>query len=408
MYNQNDNVWICATGAISAIGNNTQDNFNALVKENTGISYSSYLKSVHKDIFPVGEVKLSNEELASIANMKPNLPRTAYLSAIALNEAIIQLKNQVQDNFFLETKTAFISGNTIGGMDLSEHFFESFLQNKMQGKLRDVMYHECGAITELVAQHAGINGITTTISTACSSSANSIIYGARLIKHNMADVVFAGGCDALCKFTLNGFNTLMILDKEACKPFDENRMGLNLGEGAAYIALVSDSIKEKYNLQPIAKLTGYANANDAFHQTASSAEGNGNYYAMKGALEMSKLKNTEIDYINAHGTGTGNNDISEGKAIERLFENNIPDVSSTKAYTGHTLGACGALEAVYACMSIKHGIVYPSLRIQIPIQDLNFTATQQLKKKEVSHVMSNSFGFGGNCSSLIFSKSHNV
>ncbi|HNB82193.1 MAG TPA: beta-ketoacyl synthase N-terminal-like domain-containing protein, partial [Chitinophagaceae bacterium] len=229
----------------------------------------------------------------------------------------------------------------------------------------------------------------------------------RLIQHGVLDVVLAGGADALCRFTLNGFNTLMIVDQEPCKPFDENRKGLNLGEGAAYLVLVSDRFYEQYHhLTCYGTLSGFANANDAFHQTASSADGNGNFLAMSNALKQGNLTISDIGYINAHGTGTANNDSSEGIAIERLFGDAIPPLSSTKAYTGHTLGACGALEAVYSLLALQEGLAYPCLRIQTPMKDLkcnpltDFAVLPQLK-----HVMSNSFGFGGNCSSLIFSKS---
>jgi 3-oxoacyl-[acyl-carrier-protein] synthase-1 len=214
-----------------------------------------------------------------------------------------------------------------------------------------------------------------------------------------------GGADALCRFTINGFNTLMILDNKPCTPFDQNRKGLNLGEAAAYLVLVSDQMKQKLSIQAVAKLSGAANANDAFHQTASSAEGKGNYLAMSEALKQSGLSLQDIHYINAHGTGTANNDSSEGIAVERLFEGNVPPLSSTKANTGHTLGACGSLEAIYACLAIQHGVIYPNLRFQTQIEEHHFTPVQSLlENQQIHHVMSNSFGFGGNCSSLIFSK----
>jgi 3-oxoacyl-[acyl-carrier-protein] synthase-1 len=197
----------------------------------------------------------------------------------------------------------------------------------------------------------------------------------------------------------------MILDHEPSKPFDENRKGLNLGEGGAYVVLISEKVKEALKLSHLVKVSGYANANDAHHQTASSAEGNGNYKAMSEALMMSNLKQGEIQYINAHGTGTANNDSSEGIAIQRLFGNKLPLISSTKAHTGHTLGACGSLEAVYSCLSLRHQLIYPNLRHQTKMKELNFTPNKELiTEKPVQNIMSNSFGFGGNCTSLILSK----
>lgn len=405
----NDHVWICGMGAVSAIGMNVKENFDALINEKSGVGHAEYLMTVHKDHLPVCEIKKSNDELAVIAGMKSNLPRAVYFSAIAVQEALQQVKSQIPETVFNSLRVGFLSGNTIGGMDLSENFYRDFLQDKTAGRLKDVIHHECGAVTELVAKHAGIKDYVSTLSTACSSSANAVIQGSKLLKHNKLDIVITGGTDALCRFTLNGFNTLMILDSEPCKPFDENRKGLNLGEGAGYIVLVSDRIKKKLNLKPIARVSGYANANDAFHQTASSAEGNGNYMAMEQALNMSQLATADIDYINGHGTGTANNDSSEGIAIERLFKDDVPLVSSTKANTGHTLGACGGLEAVYCCMSLLHNTVYPSLRVSTPMKEFAFEINKTVvTDKEINHVMSNSFGFGGNCTSLIFSKNQSA
>ena len=306
---------------------------------------------------------------------------------------------------FSSLRTGFISANTVGGMDKTEDFFGDFLANSQKGKLRDVVNHECGAVTEVVADYLGIKHYISTISTACSSSANAIFFGAKLIKQNMLDVVIAGGTDALTKFTLNGFNTLMILDQQYCKPFDEHRRGLNLGEGAGYVVLVSEKVAATLENKPTCALSGYCNANDAYHQTASSPDGTGSFLAMKGALDMSGLKAADIDYINLHGTGTQNNDIAEGTAIKRLFDPDYPKMSSTKSFTGHTLGASGGIEAVFSVLAIQHGIIYPNLRLETPMKELPFIPeTRFFKESTDKSCVSNSFGFGGNCSSLIFSK----
>jgi len=161
------------------------------------------------------------------------------------------------------------------------------------------------------------------------------------------------------------------------------------------------SLKKK----PTITLTGYCNANDAYNQTASSPDGTGSFLAMSGALKKSGLQPSDIDYINLHGTGTQNNDIAEGTAISRLFEPHYPKMSSTKSYTGHTLGASGGIEAVLSILSIEKGIIYPNLRLQTPMKELPFIPeTNFIKNVKINHVLSNSFGFGGNCTSLIFSK----
>jgi 3-oxoacyl-(acyl-carrier-protein) synthase len=394
-------VFVVGLGAISAIGNNVAECLTALETEAVGIGEIKNLQTVHRGKLPVAEVTLTNEQLATRSGLPATISRTALLSMLAAKEAVDDAAIQNISSL----RTGFISANSVGGMDKSEDFFAEFLADNTKGKLRNVVNHECGAVTELVADKLGIKNYITTISTACSSSANAIFLAARLIKHNMLDVVVAGGTDALTKFTLNGFNTLMILDQQFCKPFDENRKGLNLGEGAGYVVLVSEKVMASLKKEAYCTLSGYANANDAYHQTASSPDGTGSFLAMTGALEKSGLKPSDIDYINLHGTGTQNNDIAEGTAIKRLFAERYPKMSSTKSFTGHTLGACGGLEAVFSALAIKHGIIYPNLRLETPMVDLPFVPERKfLQNVTVKNVMSNSFGFGGNCSSLIFSK----
>ena len=178
--------------------------------------------------------------------------------------------------------------------------YSDFFANKSNENFIDT--HFSGVSTDLIANELGINEYVSTISTACSSAANAIMLGARLIKNNILDRVLVGGIDSLSKFTLNGFNTLMILDTDWCKPFDENRKGLNLGEGAAFLVLESENMITKFNKKSLAVLSGYGNANDAHHQTASSPEGYGATLAMQKAFQVAGFSADKIDYINAHGT----------------------------------------------------------------------------------------------------------
>ena len=392
-------VYIAGLGVITAIGNNVAENLASFEKEQAGIGQITYLNTVHAGELPVAEVKLNNAQLVEMTGLPANISRTTLLSLVAAKEALNDASIPNLDTL----RTGFVSANTVGGMDKSEGFFIPFLADNTKGKLRNIFDHECGSVTETVAAQLGATDYLTTVSTACSSSANAIFYGARLIKNDMLDVVIAGGADALTKFTLNGFNTLMILDKEYCKPFDENRHGLNLGEGAGYVVLVSDKVAKTLS-KLYCKLSGYNNSNDAYHQTASSPDGTGSYLAMTSALKKAALKPSDIDYINLHGTGTPNNDSAEGTAVKRLFDPQYPPMSSTKSFTGHTLGASGGIEAVFSVLAIKYGLVYPNLRFETPMEDMPFTPeTKFLKGQPIKNVMSNSFGFGGNCTSLIFS-----
>ena len=205
------------------------------------------------------------------------------------------------------------------------------------------------------------------------------------------------------KFIYSGFLSFLALSPENCKPFSADRRGLNLGEGAAFVVLEPGSQAEARGVQGLCDLKGYANANDAFHQTASSPDGRGAYKAMSEAIRIAGISPREIDYINVHGTGTDNNDLTEGIAMERLFGTNVPDFSSTKTFTGHCLGAAGAIEAVFSVFSIMNDEIYPNLRYTSPVEGTHLVPATGLTKKNIRHVLSNSFGFGGCDTSLVFS-----
>jgi 3-oxoacyl-(acyl-carrier-protein) synthase len=396
-------VFVTGIGIISAIGFDVEGVMNSLKNQRTGIDALSLIDSIYKGEIPVGEIKATNAELLEMAN--PGLggyyTRTALMGLIAAKQAVTQAHLDTPSLF----DAGFISATTVGGMDRSEVFYKSFMTNKTKGRLKNVAGHDCGASTENIADCLGIHGYLSTINTACSSSANAIMLGVRMIKQGKLDRVIAGGVDALTLFTLNGFNSLMILDRDQCRPFDENRNGLNLGEGSGYLVLESEDAVNYDGKAALCEVKGYGNACDAYHQTASSPEGFGAYLSMQKALDLAQLAPAAIDYINTHGTGTKNNDLSEGVAIERLFHHAIPPCSSTKSYTGHTLGAAGAIEAVLSILAMQHGWIYPNLNFSQQMHELKFKPVTDFKTNVTIHnIMSNSFGFGGNNSSLIFSR----
>jgi 3-oxoacyl-[acyl-carrier-protein] synthase-1 len=441
--NRNTQILITGTGIVSALGNNVGETLQSLRENRSGIAPLHYLKTAHTE-FPVGEVKMTNEEMMRLLNIPENAPttRTALMGMLAVREALCHcgLDPQSPEEKGIPAfagmtgkKIAFINGTTVGGMDKSEQFYLDFLENDTKNDY--IKSHDCGACTEMIADYFGIFSQVDTISTACSSAANAILLGAELLKSGRADIVVAGGSECITKFHLNGFNTLMILDKEPCRPFDATRAGLNLGEGAAYVVMERDdsgtritqmtqisaddnknprksvqSALSAFPKKPLAVLSGYANTCDAFHQTASSPDGEGAYLAMKRALENANLQPSDIDYINAHGTGTQNNDISEGTAIVRLFGTEIPPVSSTKAFTGHTTSAAGGVEAVISILALQHNFIPDNLNFKEKIEELPFEPYVSChcgldpQSPKLKNVLSNSFGFGGNDTSLIFSK----
>jgi len=388
-------------GIISAIGNNVAENYQSLIQGNKGIGRVEKIDTNHRDEIMVGEIDYTNEQLERMLGLSPdnNYSRSALLGAVAAVEA-------VKDAGIIDIascKTGLISATSVGGMDMNEAYYYKYEEQPEVQKYIDG--HHAGDSTQKIAEQLGIDqSLVTTISTACSSAANSIMLGARLIKSGQLDRVVVGGTDCLSKFTINGFKTLMILSDTYSSPFDENRKGLNLGEAAAFLVLESDTVVQAEGKKVLAYVTGYGNANDAYHQTASSENGDGATLAMEKALKVAQLKPSEIDYINAHGTATGNNDLSEGRAILRVFGEEVPDFSSTKAYTGHTLAAAGAIEAVYAVLALQNNVIFPNLNFKTQMKEFSITPQLTLKEKELDTVLSNSLGFGGNCSTVIFAK----
>jgi 3-oxoacyl-[acyl-carrier-protein] synthase-1 len=384
---------------ISAIGNNVSQSFSSLSQSKTGIGKINHLTTRYKDEFLAGEIKLSNADLADLVkDNNPALNRNSYIAMLAAKEAVINSGIDTNDGL----RTGVISSTTVAGMGKTEMYYKELFEKDDHLDVLDT--HDCGDSTERIADYLGNVDYVTTISTACSSAANAIMLGCRMIKHGQLDRVVVGGVDALSKFTFNGFNTLMILDREWCKPFDENRKGLNLGEAAAFLVIEGENALNLRKGKALAEVVGYANANDAYHQTASSPEGYGATLAITQALAMSGLAPSQIDYINMHGTGTPNNDLSESMATKAVFGNNVPKFSSTKAFTGHTLAAAASIEAVISVLSLQNSMIFPNLNFTTPIAEMNLIPETQLVNIPLNTILSNSFGFGGNCSSLIFKK----
>lgn len=395
-------IAITGMGIISSIGNNVEENFISLTSGKHGISDIQLFETRHTGNIKTGEIKLSNEELVQKLQLNEDnkVTRTALLGMVAAKEAVENAGISDINGY----KTGLISSTSVGGMDITEKYFYSY--EDFPEKQKYIDSHDAGNSSLAIADYLGLNGLVSTISTACSSAANAIMMGAKLIKSGVLDRVIVGGTDSLSKFTLNGFSTLMILTDSYNTPFDNDRKGLNLGEAAAFLVLESEEVVKKENKKVLGYLSGYGNANDAHHQTASSENGQGAYLAMEKALKVSGLQKENIDYINAHGTATPNNDLSEGIAMIRLFgENKVPEFSSTKAFTGHTLAAAAGIEAIYSLLAIQNNIIFPTLNFKTKMEEFDLTPVTELKEKNIDHVLSNSFGFGGNCSTLIFSKS---
>jgi 3-oxoacyl-(acyl-carrier-protein) synthase len=394
-------VVLTGVGIICALGTSPDEVVASFRAHASGIGPVQHLPTRHRDDYVFGEVPLSNAALATQQGLPARLSRTILLSHHAAREAYASVPAGLR----LEQRVGFISATSVGGMDKTESFFKDYVQASTAGDLRQVINHDCGKSTDFVAEKLGIHDFVTTISTACSSSANAIMLGARMIESGQLDIVVAGGSDPLTRFTFNGFNTLMIVDRQQSRPLDASREGLNLGEGAAYVVLMRADLAAASGAEVFCRLSGFGNANDAHHQTALSDEGEGPYLAMMQALAAANLQPADIGYVNLHGTGTENNDLAEGTAIRRIFGGAPPKLSSTKSFTGHTLAASGAIEAVLSALTVRDGVVFPNFSFATPVEGPALQPVRQLHvDTNVRHVLSNSFGFGGNCSSLLFSR----
>lgn len=392
-------IVITGAGIVSAIGVGMKETLASLKAGKTGIGEMKYLTSRHRDL-PVGEVPLSNAEMMKMLGVEDDirLTRTALMGRLALREAL-EIAQMTEEQI---RQAPFISATTVGGMDRRELYFAQ--EQDCDLVHAEISTHHCGSCTEMIAQPFGEFASMATVSTACSSATNAMITGANMLRCGMADIVVVGGSECLTLFHLNGFNTLMILDHEPCRPFDKDRAGLNLGEGAAYLVMETAASASKRGVKPMCQLSGYGNACDAFHQTASSPEGEGAWLAMQEALRMAGLQPGEIQYVNAHGTGTPNNDESESHALRRIFGEDLPPVSSTKSFTGHTTSASGSIEAVICMLALEHQFIPPQINWHTPMDDGIVPVTDSTPKQEIRHILSNAFGFGGNDSSLVISK----
>jgi 3-oxoacyl-(acyl-carrier-protein) synthase len=276
---------------------------------------------------------------------------------------------------------------------------------KDDGLLRAASY-PAAHVADAVGDDFGIGGPRYAISAACASSAMAIALAANLLLDGAAPMMLAGGSDALCPFTLSGFNSLQALDRDPCRPFDKNRKGLNLGEGAAVFVLETLDRAVARNANVLAVLRGWAMTNDAFHSTAPHEQGSGLAECMRLAMELAEVSRDEVGYVNAHGTGTPLNDIAETHAYETAFRSRsrpIP-VSSTKSYFGHCLGAAGALEAAITIMAVRCGALLPTLRLTDPIESASVNWLRgEVQREKLPLAMSVSAGFGGSNTALIFS-----
>lgn len=390
-------VFITGAGAISSMGNSADENFQNLVAGKTGVKKASLIDSALKEKFPFGEIPLDKDGLKQLigGTKALNYSRTTLLGIIAAQETIEQAGVTHEDI------DGIILGCTVSAMCETDHLYNN-TRGIDDGSNFSNSY-DIGSTAIEIADYLGGIPFQNTINTACSSSANAILQGAMLLRTGKAKRLLVGGTDSLSKYTINGFNSMMLLSEETCKPFSHKRDGINLGEGAAFLMLETEEMLK--GRIPLAELIGFANTNDSFHATSISPDAKGPVLAIQQALQLAEISPEKIDYINAHGTGTENNDAAEAHAIKTIFRDKIPLFSSTKLFTGHTLGAAGALELVFTVKMMENSCVIGDDAFINEDETIGIQPCRSQLNVPINYALSNSFGFGGNCTSLVLKNS---
>lgn len=390
-------VVITGAGIFSAAGASAGETWEALKTGKSGLSPFSLLPSPRYAGVPAGQLPA---ELASISGLQRG-SRPDHLAVIAARQAF---KESFPGAALPDPRRAgVILGACVGGMADSEVYLRRLLLEGVQDT-ELLHFHECASSADAVAETLGLFGPCETISTACSSGSNAICLAADMILSGEADIMLAGGTDSLSRLTLNGFGSLLLIDPEGCRPFDADRKGMSLGEGAAVLVLESADSARRRNARVLARLSGWANTCDAHHATAPSPDGEGVQRAMRDALRRAGLSPADIHYINAHGTATVENDRAEAAAIKAVFGEPTPPVSSTKRVFGHTFAAAGAIEALVCILALENQALPPSAGLSRPDPACPVRIQRELESVKLSRAMSLSLGFGGNNNCLILER----
>ncbi len=388
-------VTVTGIGALCATGLDFERAFTALFEKRREPSAPRRFDLEHPTIYPVFELPPS--PLDSEDENQPWL-RTSRLALAAAREAL-EDAGWGDGKGLSQLKVGVCIGTTVGGSMNDEQFYRDFRDGKNPG-LKPIDRYLRSNPAAVLAQTFNLHGPQLTIVNACSSGTDAIGLGASWIKSGLCDLVLAGGSDELCRVTCNGFISLMISDHQPCRPFDRQRNGLNLGEGAAILILESKQLQKRRNQAAKASILGYGSSCDAWHLTAPHPEGRGLSQALQLALNNAGTKAEDIAFINAHGTATQNNDLTEGKVIKSLFPRT--PFFSTKGHTGHTLGAAGALEAAFTIAMLQSGKIPASAGFSEIDPEIGLTPTKCCENLDGHLALSQSLAFGGNNGALIF------
>ena len=402
---ENTQIAITGAGVIGAFGRGMDELDAALREGREGVGKLTLWQSDLSE-FPVGQYNGElDADLASVAGMTPRLAkrlsRSDALAIVAANEAI------TQSGLSPAVAGAYVGQSVCGTLTTEALYIEARNRAKAgestKQKVGSALVHEGANTLDRIAELWGLHGPTLSFMTACSSAANAIGLAADVVRSGRCDFMLAGGADSLSRIAFNGFCSLKVVSPDGPRPFDRDRQGMMVGEGAGMLVLESLEHARKRGAKVLALLTGYGHSCDAHHLTAPHPEGKGAIAAMREALAMGGLQSADIGYINAHGTATQDNDKTEGLAIREVFGNT--PVSSTKRFTGHTLAAAGGVEAAISVWALQHKQLPANLGLRSPLESAKLDLVQETRSApELRHVLSNSFGFGGNNAALLFSE----
>ncbi len=370
-------IFICGTGITSPLGTGISSTVEAIQTNHSSVRPLDLFTIQQEKALPVGQVTLS--EAPSLT-----LPRTHQLASIAARQALQGYDGPLD---------ALVIGTTTGGMLVTEQ-----LLRQKESDAAHYRYHGLGTVAEHLARELHCSGPALTVSTACSSGAVAITLASNMLRSGQMETILVGGVDSLCRLTYYGFHSLQLVDRNGSRPFDAQRNGMTVAEGAGMLLL---STRDAGSAK--AELLGGGLTCDAHHPAAPHPEGRGAYAAMEKALEDAGLAVDQIDYINLHGTGTPDNDLAEAKAVCRLFPK-LPPLSSIKGATGHSLAAAGAIEAVLAVIAINENLIPANTNFNQVDPKLGLQPVTTPAQKSVNAVLSNSFGFGGNNGSLVIAR----
>lgn len=380
-------ILISGLGAVSAAGAGINETLKTFSEGKRLISSFPSAFETSLDC-PVMEVKDFSAEPS----------KTIAMAKVACEEALVEAKSPREKG---NLKIGVVVGTTVGCMFQSLDFYKDYKKGTApdSGVIKKYLRSDPA---KWLKNHFHFEGPFLTVTTACASGANAIGIGSEWIKAGLCDMVLAGGTDELDLIPYTGFNSLMLLSKSPCKPFDKNRNGLNLGEGAGFVVLESFKSAQARGFKSDLFLAGYGTATDAWHLTGPHPEGLYLERAIHKAFQAAGISALEIGYVNAHGTSTPENDKTEGKVLKKLFSHS--GISSTKGFTGHTLGAAGGLEAVFSALALRHEFIPPNAGFEEEDPEIGFSPVTESRSFSGTYVLSTSLGFGGVNAALIVGK----